>query len=341
MNNVQLNVSSLNRFITTGLYIEPELVGCYHEFNFDNNLVRISLPSQDKIPTERLTGDLLQYNTTRKINGIRVPDHYSVSAVDVTVKIPDQIPIPEKKPNILLINSDDWSESQERHMNHLCTTYYSTAKKAFGLWIRVMRWKSNNSAIGRPEIMGYESGWGTYLLANDTREHIWGKNDGYVIYREPTVTADQWESARNALEGCINPPLHIDLLFDGIEHQKVGDLRRAIIDLAVACEIYLRTLVSRSLPSGIKPGVFEHIDGANIRRVLTKFMPEILDEGGNRLLKKIASTLHSLFDLRNEILHTGKQIGITQDDCQNYIETIRKLFLIETPPNANFPRSEE
>lgn len=337
MDDIKLSVASWNRFVTTNLFIVPELVGSMHEFVYKTHSVKISLPSKQQTPKEPIEGDLLSFNSYRDIDGEKKPIQFSVHAVDITVQIPDQIHVPQevlnRPPNAYNILSD----SRQAQLNHVALTYTGIAEDAFGLWIRVLRWKSDNSEIGRPRIIGHKSGWGTYLLAKETNNRIWAWHDTFRVEKEPAITSEIWERTRNALQKGIDPPIYIELMFDGIEHAKVGDFRRAIIDMAVACEVYLRTLVSRCLPLELNNAIMEYIDDANIRPVLIKFMPEILDEEGKKSLKKIASSLHSLFDIRNTIVHTAKQIEITQDECQKYLAVTRKLFLIEPSTITDSP----
>jgi len=329
MDNVKLSVASWNRFLTTNFFIVPELVGSMHEFVYKMHSVKISLPSKQQIPKETFEGDLLSFNTYREIDGEKKPIQFSVHAVDITVQIPDQIHIPQEVLNRPPNAYDILSDSKQAQLNQLALTYTGIAEEAFGFWIRVLRWKSDNSEIGRPQIIGHKSGWGTYLLAKETSNRVWAWHDTFRVPREPAITSEIWENTSSVLQKGIDPPIYIELMFDGIEHAKAGDFRRAIIDMAVACEVYLRTLVSRSLPSGLNNAIMEYIDDANIRPVLTKFIPEILNGEGKKSLKKLTSPLHSLFDIRNKIVHTAKQIEITQDECQKYLAVTRELFLIE------------
>jgi len=337
MDDIKLRFSSWNRFLTNNFVIVPELVGSAHEFTYKSHHVKISLPSEQHLPKEPNEGNLLSFNTYREIKGAKKPIKFKVHAVDTLVRVSQEIYVPQailgRPPNAY----DVLSEGKQAHLNQLAKSYSGIAKEAFETWIRFLRWKSDNSSIGRPRVIGYESGWSTYLVAEETNNRIWAWQDPLRVPGEPAITSEIWESIGKALQNDSNPPIYIELMFDGIEHIELGDFQRAIVEIAVACETYLRTLVTRSLPSGLKHAVVDYINDANIRTVITKLIPEILNEEGKKQLKKIVSSLHSLFDIRNEIVHTAKTIEITRDDCKNYLDTTRELFLIEPPTITTSP----
>ena len=62
------------------------------------------------------------------------------------------------------------------------------------------------------------------------------------------VTETDWANIERALSLGQSSPLFYQLYFDGIEHLDSGDLRRAVIDFAIACEVLLKTLLERRLP---------------------------------------------------------------------------------------------
>ena len=87
-------------------------------------------------------------------------------------------------------------------------------------------------------------------------------------------------------------------------------------------------LVSNSLPSDLNNSVREYLDDANIRSVLTKFVPEILTDKERQKLKQIESRLHKLFDVRNDIVHTGQSPAMEVPDCAKFLETTKTLIRI-------------
>jgi predicted transglutaminase-like cysteine proteinase len=115
-------------------------------------------------------------------------------------------------------------------------------------------------------------------------------------------------------------------MFDAIEHLKLGDLQRAVVDMAVSCESYLRLLIANNLPVDLLNSIKEYIDDVNIRPVLMKFVPEIFNEEERKRLQKIEGALNKLFDTRNDILHAGRAEHLTMPDCEKYLKATRELI---------------
>jgi hypothetical protein len=320
-----MDLSSWNRFLTRDLVILPDLVGSNHRFQFEDLETTIKLPGPDKLPIKPNEGELLSYNGWREVDGKNVPLYYWVHAVDITVSLPIPISLPngilEKAPNACEVVTPP----KQEELNELAKSNQSIAERAFDRWLRVMRWKCDDSSIGRPEIRGHGSGWGTYLITS-SGQRVWIWHDAFRSKRCKTITLEMWKTAESALQENLSPPVYIELMFDAIEHMKRGDFQRALVDMAVACETYLRKLVADSLPDGITKSIVEYVDNCNIRNVLTKFVPELANEEEKKALKAITSTLHQLFDNRNDALHTGRVSGVTLPECERYLEATKRLL---------------
>lgn len=302
-----------------------------HEFVYENCEIKIQLPSKKYLPTEPCEGELLTFNVYKDIDGHKVPSKIWVHAVDVTVFGENTVTVPadilKQSPNAY----DIVSKNQHIELDRVAKTYATIAEKAFDLWLRILRWKSNDSGIGRPEINGYQSGWSTYLTTKATNRRIWmwSEHNTIVIEVDPVgITPEIWTTVDVALQSDERPPVFIELMFDAIEHLAMGELHRATVDMAVACECYLRMIVTNSLPIGTSGSIREYLDEASIRIVLTKFAPEILNQKELGELKTIVGTLHQLFDLRNKIVHAGQIAGLKSQDCSRYLTATQKLLTL-------------
>jgi hypothetical protein len=109
-------------------------------------------------------------------------------------------------------------------------------------------------------------------------------------------------------------------MFDAMEHFRLGDLQRSVVDAAVACESFMRAKVKPYLPNVT--------DETNIRQVFNHFFPKILNAHEMRFLEGIRYILHQLFTARNSILHSGNKADLTSSECQKYLEVTQKLISI-------------
>jgi hypothetical protein len=328
MTDPQVDLLSWNRFITRNLVVVPELVGEANEFQFEKSQVRIELPTEDKLTENRDDDSALEISSYKMKNGRKIPVAIAVRSVDVLVHINERVSLPEEVLNHRPNPIDLLSEEQRKLLDRLATTHGEIASRAFELWIKTLRWKSSNSAIGRPEVHGSESGWTTYLLNKPTKWQFWAAPHVLTATIYEPITSLQWHEVEEALKLGQQPPIYIDLMFDGIEQFKLGDLQRSVVDLAVACEAFMRARVMQNLPSGITAPVLKYIDEAPIQQVLDKFFKETWSDEQNRSLRSIRSTLHQLFTARNDILHSGHKEDLTSVDCKKYIEATKKLIAI-------------
>jgi len=328
MTDPQVDLLSWNRFITRNLVVVPELVGKTNEFQFEKSQVRIELPTEDKLTESRDDDSALEISSYKMKNGRKIPVAIAVRSVDVLVHINERVSLPEEALNHRPNPIDLLSEEQQKLLDKLATTHGDVASRAFDLWINTLRWKSSNGAIGRPEVHGSESGWTTYLLNKATKQRFWAAPHSLTLTIYEPITLSEWHEVEKSLQLGQKPPVYIDLMFDGIEQFKLGDLQRSVVDLAVACESYMRARVMQNLPSGLTDVVLKYIDEAPIRRVLDNLFKETLSDKQNRRLQSIRSTLHQLFNARNDILHSGHKEDLTSADCKKYIEATKKLIAI-------------
>jgi len=278
------------------------------------------------VPSEPCTGERLRYNHYTEIDGKKNPLQFWVESVDVTVKRTDVVSVPsellERHPNQFEL----LSKGQQDELERLVVLLGAVAKRAFDLWIRTLRWKCKNSSIGRPEISGHNSGWSTCLTAQPSGHRIWLAGVTFTARASKMVTPAIWETAGCALRAGRRPPVYIDLLMDAEDHMKMGDLPRAAVEIAMSCEVFLRSLLADSLPPALQPSVSQYIDDANIRQVLENFSRDILSTEELKVVKRIKRELHKLFDARNAIVHKGITADLTQPLCKSWLEAAT-LFL--------------
>lgn len=331
MEKVEVTIATWNRFVPRNLAIHPDLLGAEHSFGFEEAEIKISLPSIKHLPTEPNQEGPLSFNGWREQNGKKLPIQYTVNAVDIEVATKEKILLPCEVLDVSPCAIEIISKEQQEYLNHLVAVYGSTAERAFDLWIKTLRWKCSNSAVGRPEISGCESGWSTYLVAKPQDKRVWIAPQVIVARGLKMVTAEMWADVENSLKQGCTSPVYIDLMMDASEHIKLAGLQRATVDIAIACETFLRMILARTLPANLRPAVVTYIDDANIRQVIEKFIPEVLNETERKDFDRIKSKLHILFDNRNKILHKADMSGLTKKVCESFIEIANKLFEIEVP----------
>lgn len=264
----KVRVGTWNQFLTRNLSIEPRLVGNQHEFLSGAYRICVAIPSTKHIGTQPGRGTRLWFDHYTKIGGKTKPLQLWVESVDVIVKGADEVSLAAEVLRRAPNQTELIPKAQQEKLSRLVVEIGAIAERSFDLWLRTLRWKSWNSSFGRPEISGHEGGWPTCLIAQPNMERIW---IGPIIFQakgSKLVTSAIWGDVALALETGCQPPLFVDLLMDSIEHVKSGELQRGIVETAMGCEVFLRTLVAGSLSSCLQPSISKYVDDANIRTVL-------------------------------------------------------------------------
>jgi hypothetical protein len=311
------------RFATPELVIAPELIGLKHEFIVDACAVSVCLPSASD--DERNGGNRLRLIRWINQNGAPTPLEFYVTSVDVRVSVDSTVLVPK---NVLTSNPNAYdyvSGKQQEHFNGIAVRHESVAEHAFDEWVRVLRWKTNNGRIARKVVRGPRTGLSAGLENRSTGHRFWSADVPFKFPHIPVLTVRQWDEIAQAMKSGARPRVHIDLLFDASEHLRNDDRQRCVIDAAMACEAYMRHRVTAALPLAIAPSMARYIDEANIRTVITRFLPDVLNGEGRKLLKEVESSVHQLFNSRNTIVHSGEATGVTESDCEKYLKTVELI----------------
>lgn len=335
MADSQINIRSWRRYLTRNLTVVPELLGLSHEFAFRNGQVKIELPSADNLPKEitdesimKSRDSIVTIRSFREENGRKIPIALSIKSVDVQVDLGEVVTLPEevltRQPNPV----DLLSKEQQTQLDKTMNSHTDFADEAFDRWIRILRWKSDNGSIARPEIHGLDSGWGTHLLDSATKRRFWRSGVTVTVYLDHAITLQIWHDVEATIKQGQESPVYVDLMFDGIEQLKVGNLQQSVVHLAVACEAFMRTRVMQNLPKGLTPAVEKYIKEARIKEILDHFLKDTLDDEQNKVFRKIKPSLRQLFKARNTILHSGHKKDLTSVDCQQYIQATKKLIAL-------------
>jgi hypothetical protein len=157
----------------------------------------------------------------------------------------------------------------------------------------------------------------------------------FVLPGIHTVTTAEWERVHSYALAGERPPMHATLLADGKHCIDVGDYRRALVDLSIACEFYLRTAVLNSLPPEILDEVVRLIEEANINQIVAHLFPALLSDAGQQEYKRaVKDDVSSLFARRNKLMHVAAVDGANHDTCVRYGRALEALFALELRSKA-------
>jgi hypothetical protein len=326
MKKLQREVKSWNRFLTTYLAVEPTILGSDHRFSFEDTTVSIRIPSIEQV--DRGQG----YDEVASVRARRTVDNelleIEIHKVDVEVIMPAIVLVPsevlDRPPNAYELFSDE----ERNGLNKVAYRHQLIAEKAFEYWIRVIRWICDDSRIGRDRVKDFRSGWKTYLVDTERNSRIWTPGHAVYISRYRTLNLEDWQEIQLRLSESSQPPIYVELKHDAEESIRLGDYRRALVDLAMACETFLRFAVLQTLPGELNIKITAYIEEGNISQYINKFFPEIIDEVTNKQFKKLKSDLFSMFDHRNKLVHMGKLDELDEKLCRRFLKVTQELLSI-------------
>ena len=331
-----MKLHSWDRFITRALAVPPSLMGRSLSFEHNGSTVTIKLPPVEKVgdvhdEDARACRGAWNANTGETI-------YIVIRSVDVCAEATTEVPVPsevlDRRPNAYELVS----EEQQKTLNSVAETCSAQSQAAFEYWISLLRWVSGSHKICRHVSVGNSSGWSTYLLDAATEKEVWIHSQTIVVEGYRTITEAVWEKVNQLASARETPPIYSILHGDALDCIDDADYRRALVDLSVACEVFLRSRVIASLPSGTSDQVSRLIEEANINQLVAHLFPALLDqEAGERYKRRIKDDLSSLFGRRNKLMHVAELHGATLENCRRYASVARELFgLLPEPVLGSF-----
>lgn len=257
MKTHQIKVKSWNRFLTRNLVVKPEVLGSEHCFSFENRKVSIKIPSIDQVDRGQGYDEIATVGARRVVDN--EPMEFDIHKVDVEVSIPVTISIPsevlDRPPNAY----DLFSGEEQKRLNTVAKQHQAIAEKAFEYWIRVIRWVCDDSCIGRDQVEDFRSGWSTYLIDAESDTKIWIQSQMLHVSGYKTLQLEEWQEIQSRLSLDSQPPIYVELKHDAEENIRLGNYRRSLVDMAIACETFLRFAVLQRLPGELNTKLVAYI----------------------------------------------------------------------------------
>lgn len=317
---------SQSHFNTRGLNVVPSLMGKAHAFSIEKSAITVSLPNMSDATESRNA----PAEVDERITATNEPVSYSIYEIVVEISNNVELALPHevlsRHPNAY----DLFTEDEQAQLDRVVKGHESIAKNAFQYWLRIARWTSDNFRIAQDLIERYKCECTTRLKDEETKRNVWAPPMEYTALRAHTMTCDEWELMQSRLSRNEQPPIYRDLLHAAEESVQARDYRRAIVDLAVACETFLRAAVFAKLPDGLTDRVRTFLDQANIAQYYNHFFAEVrtdlIQQIGEIRFKKMKRELAELFEKRNDLVHRGAFDNLDRLTCERFRDTTRELL---------------
>jgi hypothetical protein len=322
-----MKLQSWNRFRTRHFAVLPSLMGSTTTFVHNGATATIKLPLVERVGDSH---DELAVASCNCWNQAGEPVYYRIHAVDVTTTCPTEAALPDavlnQAPNAYKLLDED----TQKKLDGIVDAVVPTALSAFEYWASLLRWVTGFHLICREYRAGSASGWSSYLQETDSQKSVWiGRTTIFyeVVHR---LSPEEWLRIQSHAEAGERPPMHIVLFHDARHCIEVGDFRRALVDLSVACEVYLRTTAVEALPTGVPLEAIRIIEDANINQFVSHLFPALLTDAAREQYKRsIKDELSSLFSRRNKLMHVAALEGADANACERFRKVVDALFRLE------------
>jgi hypothetical protein len=314
-------------FVSRNFAVLPELMGQSHKFSFRGHPVMIVLPSVEAV--DKSDNAAATCHSWVLIEEKEVPAQYSIHRIGVKIGVDEPLPL---HPDMLTrpMKTFDLLNDEERLvLDTLVDETSALAVDAYEYWLSVLRWVANDYRIGRDAVVGNATGRNPTLTTLESGKRIWAATVVIKFESERPISSSAWSKAETLLVAGEQTPSYVSLLHDAKEYHRRGDFRRCLIDVAVSCEVFLRSQVLSSISPDLPASLTVAIEQMNISQYVSKFFPEILDSEGRTKFKRLKEELTSLFGARNDIMHMHKNERSTSEQCVRFIDLASNLFALD------------
>ena len=327
MKRQQVTIKSWNRFHTRNLVVDPEVLGKEHCFPFENSTISIRIPTAKQVDRGHGYDEVASAGARQSIDN--EPVEVVINKVDLEVSFPIRVLMSSEVLNRNANAYDLFSEKEQEQLNNIAEQHQLIAEKAFDYWIRIVRWVCDDSRIGREWVDDFHTGWSTYLIDTESETKVWIQSQMLSVVGYRRLNIEEWREIQFKLSAVSIPPIYVELKHDAEEHLNLGDYRRSLIDLVIACETFLRFTVLKGLPEELNPKLVAYIETANISQYVNQFFPEVINEAAKKEYQKLKSDLKSLFARRNKLVHMGNDSGINEELCLRFLRLTQELLSIK------------
>ena len=301
-----------------GLYLSQDLLGASHYLDYKGYSVEIRIPSSNETHKLRTAG-------SHTIDGEERPFLSQVKKVDVYIEIPKALEC---------INTKDENNVNPNHKltgcepDKLISEFTSASISAFRFWIDIVRLITQDYNIGlrsrRP-------------TTHDSASIVYGDSEKRICSGAFCVTSkivdhgiesEAWSKIQDELKKGTSLPIHFQFLIDANHALEDNRLKSCIIDLAMACETYLRFSVFDVLgecPEDVKSSM----ELANINAFTNGYFKNRVVSSHKAKYDKLKKDhLGSLFDARNKLVHMGEVKRVSRENCERFIIATNELFSV-------------
>jgi hypothetical protein len=318
---VLINAKYEERVRIKHLSMEPSLQGAKATFDFERHRAEIVLPTLPANTKAQPGNSHVEAEGDGWKDGklINISIYYiSVGLLDLQFDLPAPA-ASQRRINMVLFTTDEASELDKR-----TAKLYIIGRRALEYFLRVARWKTGS------------------LIAVDTRPdratlfggRLFNLSHGDAFYSSPIdrivvlpkhhrLKVPEWKDIEAALAAGTRPPLWNEYLMSAQQRIENDDLPAAIVDLAIAAESAIRSILGLQLPNDTPKWTRYAVGRINISTLTDRWVEYNLPAISHL---PWFSTIRTLFQRRNELMHRGDNERVRALFCKDAASAVQKLI---------------
>lgn len=297
-----------------GLEVRCAMLGSDHAFSVNGIQCAIRLPSID-------WKNSCAYHSGLKDAARDDPANwYGISQVEVCTALPTEV---------------EYLGEDECFTNHPSVMFSPWHNKAMveipvllgdvmSRWIRTIRWHSRSSLVEANDD-GAKLDWarGDFRVYRSSDNKLFLNHGGVARFKASTkLEQTDWNQVGNKLKADNEPPVWYDLISAAEARLREGSLQEAIVSAAMSCETVIRAVFWSHIPNVTNATAMNAIDNVAVQGLLGRWadLTGITKQEADDIKK---SEMHTLFDIRNEIVHRGGGKRLANADAPALIHATR------------------
>ena len=308
-----------------GACFSGDLFGKSHKFEVDGRAARVNLPKIQFQSRSIKPGvewspyiSLSEHKTNRPS---RKSSFYRLEFMLVEIEVDKRITIPQmllKHHAVREMHAASAPESKE--LNSIAEEYQEIAVKAWRHWRQTARWATNNFSLGASEISvgGKEEGLELHRLYHrPTGCDVWALPTMITVSLPCKIDRSVWDHIQSTLSSGLTSPVWLQYLAEATIRCRELDYSGAILSCAIACETIARAVFEQTVGRPTNKAISALLDRTAAQAIIGKWDKLTgLERDGK---------IHKIFDLRNDLVHSGVHSLITKEDANSSLKTARRF----------------
>lgn len=309
--------------ICNGTEFAGDLLGKTHEFQHSDHRVRVRLPSVEFEPgTNAPIGkgaSIAHFRSGFVDDPSLERSFYTLEYVTVEVDFQQPVPIPSVLLEHPAVRKSPELRAEAPHLDSLAVQYEGLLVSAWHHWLRVARWASNQPNIGLSDwtLDGADDLKMPRIFERTTGHAVWAAANVIHLQHPASFNTKTWEHVGSVLARQLTPPIWFEYLVEARARLAGQDFSGCVLSSVIACETLARATYMHLVGTPSNAAAAELVNRTAAQAIIGRWK-ELTG-------LKAEGKVHSIFDIRNGLVHSGRTDSVDQQIARDALQTARKF----------------